>query len=470
MSQNLFNFVKPDVGAILNTVAITVGSTLGQNGKSIIVGNGEKTYTTKDGVSVLRFIHSNDPYIQNTINIIRETSENTLREAGDGTTSTVIVANAILQLISGGKVDKNQLKSKIKEMIEKIPTISEELTEKNIKLLIETAVGNEVELVNVLYEAYKKSEEHNVPITLEPTLGKSNRVDIIDGISFKSKIVSDIFNAKEVVMENPHVICYSGNIESEKEVIKAIDKCVSMGIKNVIIIANGYTEEALAIMSINHLQGTINLIPLMISSGDMHETEITNIIASSLDAEIGGESFSTRLYDSFTKPYDKVDNFRFNNNMATFEGIKANNDLSKEIDKYSKDLNNADDDDEMNKLLFIISMYKRKIVKAVISASIENKLNELKDRADDALQNIITAKENGVVKGSGEAYIKLNKITKDSVVFEKCFQAVNNILNKQSGGLDSAKTIEAVLRSSSELALLLNDVSFVINVEIADKK
>ena len=464
MSQGLFNFVAPDVSAVLNTVATVVGSTLGQNGSSVVVGNGEKTYTTKDGVSVLRFINSNDPFIQNVINVIRESSENTLREAGDGTTSTILLANAMLIALKQNAFTQEELKEKVKKMISKLKSLSIPLTDRNVRKLIETAIGNEPELSELVYKAHKESEKHNVPITVEPTIGYEHRMETIDGISFRAKIVSELFKGKEVIAEKPHVICYAGNIESEKEVVKAIDKCLSLGIKNVVVIANGYSEEALAIMSINQLQGNINIIPLMVSGGDMHDTEIINIIAKALDSEIGGESFSTRLYDSFTKIYDKADTFKMDKDMAIFEGINATNDLSKEVSKYMSDLESIKDDDEMNKIMFIVSILKRKIVKLIVSAAIENKLNELKDRVDDSLHSLLTAKNTGVVKGSGFAYIELNSQTVNAARFQKCFETINTALKKQSGGFDSAKTIEAVLVSSSQLALLLNNVSYVLNV------
>lgn len=466
MSQKLFNFATSDNKAILHTIATIVGSTLGPNGKSVIIGNGEKTYTTKDGVSVLRLINSDDNYIQNVINIIREASENTLKEAGDGTTSTVILADQLLQLISAKRLSKVEVRKKINNMISKIKDISSPLNGDNAKELIATAVGNEPELINVLYDAYKMSNKYNVPIVVETMSGNENKSEIINGISFQANIVSNVFSKDEIVVVDPHVICYSGNIESEKEVVKAIDKCLKMGIKDVVIIANGYTEEALAIMSINHLRGGINIVPLIVSGGDVHNNEIIEVIAESLDAEIGGESFSMRLYDSFTKKYDKTSVFKFKDGKATFENIKYTNDTTKLIKKYEAQLDKTEDDYDMNKTLFLLSMLKRKLVKAVIASPIKNKINELKDRADDAIHNLITAKTHGVVKGSGIAYSELNRLTNDPNTYDKCFYYINNLLQSISGGLDSAKTIETVLRSASELALLLDNVEYVINVKL----
>ena len=466
MQQNVFNFVQLDTGAILNTVAECVGSTLGPNGKSVILGNGKKTFTTKDGVSVLRFIKSNDPYIQNVINVIRETSENALREAGDGTTSTVVIANELLKLLNSNSIDKNSFKEKIKAMISKIPTISEPLTSKNAKDLITTAVGNEKELIETLYDAFLKSEEYNLPITIEPAIGKNNETKLVDGIYLRAKIASQVFEDKEIVIPNPHIVCYAGIVETEKEVIKAIDKALSLGAKNMVIIANGYTEEALAIMSINHLRKTIDIRPLVVSGGDMLNNDVITLIAKALDAPVGGESFSTRLYDSFSELYTKVDVFRYDREAAVFEGIRANTDLSNEITLLEKELENAKDDTEMNKYLFLLSILKRKMIKVVIGANLENKLNELKDRADDAIHSLLNAKKSGVVKGGGEAYVLLNEKTIDSHLYESAFSVIRNKLGNISGGLDAAKTIEAVLKSSSELALLLHNVSYVVDVKI----
>jgi len=464
MQQNLFNFIELDMERILETVSNCVGATLGPNGKVAILGNGEKSFTTKDGVSVLRIIRSSDPFINNVINVIRESAENTLREAGDGTTSTVILAHQMLKGLKNNAFTPSQLKDKINQMVNKLPEISEELDDKKAKQLIVTATGGERELADVLYDAYLKSKNDDLAIVVEPELGAKTKAEVVNGIFFRAKIVAELFEKNNHRIKDPHIVCYSGTVETEREVVKAIDKAKKLGIENMIIIANRYTEEALSIMSINHLQGVINIVPLAVDGGDMHNNDIISVIAKALCAEVGGEDFSSRLYDAFTKPYDKVKEFRYENGKAVFEGIDCDADVSEEMNKFLTKAKEASDDTDMNKFLFLASMLKRKMVKVTIGANLQNKLSELKDRADDAIQSLLTAKEYGVVEGAGEAYIKLNSMTDMPDRFTDVFSVINKRIGSVKGAIDSAKVIKAVLLSASDLAMLLYNTKFVINL------
>jgi len=465
MQQNLFNFMEIDVANVLNTVSECVGSTLGPNGKVAILGNGEKSFTTKDGVSVLRIIRSSNQFVNNVVNIIKESAENTLREAGDGTTSTIIIANEMLKSLKLKNFSPEELKAKVNKMINAIDEISSELTDEKAKSLISTAVGNEQELSQVLYDAFILSNKDNLSITVETEIGAKTKAEVVDGIFFKAKVVAEMFEKNNNIIENPHIVCYSGTIETEKEVIKAIDKAKRLGVTDMIIIANRYSEEALSIMSINHLQGIINLVPIAVDGGDMHNNDIISVIANALCAEIGGEDFSSRLYDSFNEKYNKVKTFKYEKGKAVFEGVNCNKDVSEDIKKFMKKAKTANDDSEMNKFLFLSSLLKRKMVKVTIGANLNNKLNELKDRADDAVQSILTAKEFGIVPGAGMGYIRLNSLTSNADKFGDVFSIINKKVGDSSNAVDSAKVIKAVLLSSCDLALLLNNTRYVLHVE-----
>lgn len=464
--QHFINAFPIDTLSVINMVKDVVGSTLGPKGNVVILGNGDKTHTTKDGVSVLRLIRSENDFVNNVINIIREGAENTLRIAGDGTTSTIIIAAKMLEHLKSEKITKEALKDKVKAMLEKIPDIKEDLNDKKAKSLIYTATGGERELAQTILKAYEISEKEDLAMVVEPQIGAENSVEVINGIFFKAKVVSEVFEKKNNHMYHPHVVCYSGTIETEKEVIKAIDKALKMGVKDMIIIANKYTEEALSIMTINQLQGVINIMPLAVAGGDMHNNDIISLIAKALGAEVGGEDLSTRLYDAFTKKYDLCEKFIYENGKAVFQNIKADTDLSEDIEKFKKKMLSSEDDEDLNKYLFLMSMLKRKMVKITIGSNINNKLLELKDRADDTIQSILSAKESGVVKGAGEAYIQLNDLTHDSGKFIDIFSSIRNIVGDvNTEAIDSAKVIEAVISSAAELALLLANTSYVVNIQ-----
>jgi len=464
--QNIFNFTSNiNIPTIVEQVSNLVGSTLGPNGKyNVINVPGRGVHTTKDGVTCLRFLNSTDHYVNAIISIIKEASENTLKKAGDGTTSTIILANEMLKLLSNKSLTPDKLKKKIEEMIKALPFITQEVTEETIKKVIFTSVAGDEELTDLIFEAYKKSDRgYNIAVFTD--LGQKSYVEVIDGVSFTAIPASEAFNRENVTMEKPLIVAYSGVIESEREVIEFIELAKHNGYKDIVVLSTAYSEEALSVFSINHAQQVINVLPLVVSGGGLVQNkDLVNILSKTMGIPMLGQEFASYLYDIDFDTLTMPGKILYNNKNLTIEKIKSDLPLDL-IKEYTNKVTNAKSDEELNINSFILSILKRKMIKIVIGANIENKLKELKDRVDDALHSMKNAFEYGIVKGAGHSYVTLNEKTFNSVEFEKIFSVIRNkigpIKNEQDI-YDSSKVIEYVLKSSLELSLLLNNISGVM--------
>jgi len=469
MNSVKVNFISDvEVLYISQMVADFISKTLGPNGKYIVVGNDKNVHTTKDGVSCMNMIKSNDVYINNIISIIKESSMNVLREAGDGTTSTVILANEMLKLLKSNdtKVTEQMLIDKIKDMIDKVDDLKVDVDDNIVKQIIETSVAGDKTLSSVIFDAYKNSI-NGTNIVTKTTIGSETKNEIIDGFFVNAKVASDTFRITTPII-NPYVVVYAGTIETEREVIEFIDKLLEKNIKEVVILSNGISEDALAAMAINHVQGIIKILPVVISGGGVvSNIDLLKIIQKGLDCDISGQDLSMYLSDTKINKKDNIEKVYIDNNNIVFEGVVSDIDKTKELLIYKDKLNKATNDTEAEIYSYIISILESKMSVINIGSNIENKLKELKDRVDDAISSIRTSIVHGAVDGAGKTYIELNNKTKYATEFSECFSSIYtkiNSTNVNANPKDSALVVKSVLKTSSDLALLLNNIGGIIAV------
>jgi len=472
MESNIFNFVKGiDTYQILKEVSSFVGSTLGPNGGYIVIGNDKNVHTTKDGVSCARLIKSKDTFINNIISIIKESSENVLREAGDGTTSTLLIAERLMYILKSNNLNitEKDVRDKISSMLSALNDIKRQATEEDLKKIIFTAVSGDEELADVVFEAFKNSL-NGTNIVTKTTIGGKTTAEEINGFYINGKIGSETFNSASKI-EDPYLIGYAGTIETEREVVMFIDKALEKGINNVVILCNGISEDALSVMSVNHIQGIINILPIVVSGGEnINNIDLIKLISVATGCDITGQDFSMYLDDAEFKNINTVSKVYRDKKIFIFEGINTKNKDTNEIDRfiemYNKRITEATDDIEKEMYSYFISILLNKMSVINISADIDNKIKELKDRVDDAISSIRTSLLYGVVEGAGKTYMKLNELTDNSELFKDVFNVIYKKIgtNYSKNVLDSSKVIESVLKTSSELAILLHNTKGVIKV------
>jgi len=469
-NKEIFNFNAMNISEIVNYVANAVASTLGPKGKYMIIGDGKTVYTTKDGVSCLRLIASQNPYIQNVISILREGAENTLKVAGDGTTSTVVITAALLQAIEDNKISIANMSTKIDQMIAKIPEIATPIkTIEDIKKVANTSLSGDEKLASIISEALDVSRKmglngENVTVEIKPE--DNHRIDVIDGVTLASKPVTDTFT-KDGTIDDTDVlpICYAGKIESEREIVGFIDHALQAGYKKVALFAYDYAPEVVGIMTINKLQNVCDIYPFLINVGmkNVDNLETVRVLSASVNAIYCGQDVSMRLDDiDFTQECELVKHLEYSKGNIKITGIKDTpvDDL---INKYKGELDSAFDE-ELYKYQFFLGLLNRKMIKIVIGAHLLNRGNEIKDRIDDAIQSVFGAIKKGKVPGAGESYNLLNKKTS---MYEKffAFQSISKIVGEVNEDVfDSALTLEAVLKTTKELVEILANTSFVVDV------
>jgi len=470
-SSGVFNFQRLDIPAIMNLAADYVGSTLGPKGKYIIVGNKLNVHTTKDGVSVLKLMSSTSQHVNNVLEIIKEGAENALKMAGDGTTSSIVIANEMLKGLTAKAFTEEALKSKVNKMLEKLNDIKEEASLDRIRLIINTALSGDKELSEILFKAF---ELNNFSPYIVAEIGEGEtRIEEIKGIHLSCKVPSpEIFVPSGTVeISNPNIVIYAGTVETEREVINAIDKAIGYGRDNLIIIANNFSQEALSILAINHIRKIINIVPIIVNPGDFGTTNLSNILSMVLGAPLTGEDVSSRL-DYIEPNYTNAKKAKITPNSITIQDIgESINEHSEEYKNLVASLKkahlNAKDDLEAQKYAYLLSILTKRMIKIVVASNIPNKAKEMKDRIDDALQSIKTALTYGVVEGGGKAYEKLHILTGGEPEFENVFNVISKKVGEFSGeALDSGRVIEAVLKTSLDLALLLHNISYVTVVNI----
>ena len=471
MRTETFNSLRMDVEGILENVAKLVSSIVGPNNGTAVIDDKKDVYITNNSAFVLDAITDENPYINNILNIIKENTKKALKETGDGTASVVILANEMLDAIRNRTIPPSKLENKIKQMIDFLPKISKSLNTQNAKTLIETVAGRDRELAKAIYDAYMKAKDENLLITVETdpqSHSVKNRI-VNNSIYFEATAETGfIKEADQIIIENPYILCYDGIIKTKEEALAITNKISSDLVNdnkeekchNVIIIAEGCNKEAVFAIESEFLRGisrTGKLLILTVKEKDVCGINIIDAISKVLNAKTHNNNSLI-----FKTAINTVDIFKYNKGKVFLEGIKHcdENAFVKEREQFFKKMVSKVDKE---KLMFLSSLIKRKRAEIVIGGKSDGEIRYLKKRAENILQSLLTAEKYGVVSGAGRTYSKLNKMTDNNNMYENIFSSVEKAVNAfDSEALDSAKTIETVLLTAFDLALMLNDIKFVI--------
>ncbi|MCS7316992.1 MAG: chaperonin GroEL [Candidatus Dojkabacteria bacterium] len=411
----------------VDKVANAVKVTLGPKGRNVTIGKSYGApYITKDGVSIAKEIELKDKIENMGAKIVIEAASKTVDAAGDGTTTAVVLTQAIVSegfknvaaganpmeirigLEKGLAAVKNYLKSiaipiKGKEDYERVATISA-----NGDRMIGETLARIIEKVGA-----------NGVITVED--GKSFGLveRYVEGMQFDKGYVSPYFalNAPDqlVVVNNPAILITDKKISVAKELFEALEKVVVTGIRDILIIAEDVDGEALANLILNKIKGHLNVVAVKAPAfGDRRKailediailtggTFITDELGKSIE-KMTVEDFGRAKRVKVTK--DETTIIEGQGNKSAIEARIAQ--IRAEIDKTTSDYDREKLQERLAKLSGGVAVLE-------VGAASEVELKEIKDRIEDALQATKAAIEGGVVPGGGIALLNATSVL-DSV-------------------------------------------------------
>lgn len=406
-----------------NTLADAVKATLGPKGRNVII---EKSFgaprITKDGVTVAKEIELKDKYENLGAQAIKEVASKTNDIAGDGTTTSTVLAQAIfcegVKAVAAGlnPMDiKRGIDKASQEAIKEIKALSKKISTKEEIAQVGTISANgDKEIGEKIAEAMQKVG-HNSPITVEEAKGLDFEVDVVEGMNFDRGYLSPYFvtNADKMTVEldNPFVLLFDKKISTLQPMIKILEAVAQTG-RPLLIIAEDVEGEALATLVVNKLRGGLKISAVKAPGfGDRRKAMLEDI-AILTGGQVISEELGIKLENISIDQLGKAKRIVITKDDTTIvDGCGSSEEVATRCNAIKKQIEETTSDYDKEKLQERLAKLSGGVAILKVGGSTETEVKEKKDRVEDALAATRAAVEEGIVAGGGATLVHVaNKI------------------------------------------------------------
>lgn len=406
--------IKSGVDKLANAVKVT----LGPKGRNVIIDKkfGAPTIT-KDGVSVAKEIDLKDPIENMGAQLVKEVASKTADQAGDGTTTATVLAQAIytagIKNVAAGAnpMDlKRGIDKAVLAVVENLKSQSKKIENSSEIAQVGTiSANNDAEIGKMIADAMDKVGKDGV-ITVEEAKGTETEVKTVEGMQFDRGYLSPYFvtNAEkmEAEFENPYILIYDKKVSTMKELLPVLEQVVQTG-KGLVIISEDVDGEALATLVVNKLRGSLKIAAVKAPGfGDRRKAmleDIAILTGGTVISEERGYKLENATLD-YLGHAEKVIIDKDNTTLVNGSGQK--DDIVARVNQIKSQMETTTSDYDKEKLQERLAKLSGGVAILYIGASTEVEMKEKKDRVDDALHATRAAVEEGVVAGGGVAFIR----------------------------------------------------------------
>jgi len=401
----------------VNLLADNVGATLGPKGRNVILQRvGERPVITKDGVTVASFVDAEDPFENLGMQVVKQASQVTADEAGDGTTTSTMIARGIVDgatkhLIAG--VSPTEIKRGMDvattEILNSLTESATPLTsfEQVQNIAVISANGDE-RLGGLIAQAIDQVGKHGA-ITIEPANSQSTTLELIEGFQFASGYLSKTFVTDKrrwtMRQENALVLVYDGVISSVDELFPVLQLVAREG-RALTVVAEDVKDQALAALITNVTRGSMTVAAIKAPGYGEERRACLSDLALSIGAKLIGPSSGGSLKNARLSDLGTVATIEAKKNWATFVGGHGDPDTIEErIGQLKEEIKQTENLKECESIQRRVNRLASGIGIIKVGGSTEIEMMEALHRADDALKAVKSAQEQGVVAGGGVALL-----------------------------------------------------------------
>ncbi len=401
----------------MDMLASAVITTLGPKGRNVAIDRkfGSPTIT-HDGVTVAKEIELEDPFENMGAQLLKEAATKTNDIAGDGTTTSTVLAHAIVtegmkNLAAGANpmLLKRGIEAATKAVAENISKQAIEVTTQEEIANVASISAQDREIGELIAEVMDKVGKDGV-ITVEESKGLAFETEYVEGMQFDRGYISPYFitdpEAMEASIESPYILIYDKKISAATDIVPLLEKLVQIGKRELVIIAEDVDGEALATLVLNKLRGMLNVLAVKAPGfGDRRKAMLQDIAvltgATVISEETGRKLDSVTIADLGRA--EKVTSTKEETTIVGGQGdpeaIKGRiEQIRVEIDKSTSDYDREKLQERLAKLSGGVAIIR-------VGAATETELKEKKHRVEDALSATRAAVEEGIVPGGGVALI-----------------------------------------------------------------
>ncbi len=402
----------------VNILANAVKVTLGPKGRNVILDKSFGAPTvTKDGVSVAKEIQLKDKFQNMGAQMVKEVASQTSDEAGDGTTTATVLAQAILteglKSVAAGMnpMDlKRGIDKAVAAAVEHIKGMATPCTDSKSIAQVGTISANSDHAVGqIIAEAMDKVGKEGV-ITVEEGTGLENELDIVEGMQFDRGYLSPYFiNNQETMsaqLEDPYILLCEKKISNIRDMLPVLEAVAKSG-KSLMVIAEDIEGEALATLVVNNMRGIVKVAAAKAPGfGDRRKAMLQDIAiltgATVISEEVGLTLEGATLEDLGTAK--RVSSTKENTTIIDGAGVKA--DIEGRIKQIRAEIEDTSSDYDREKLQERLAKLAGGVAVIKVGAPTEVEMKEKKARVEDALHSTRAAVEEGVVPGGGVTLIR----------------------------------------------------------------
>jgi chaperonin GroEL len=407
--------LKRGVDKLANAVKVT----LGPKGRNVVI---DKKYgspqVTKDGVSVAKEIELSDKIENMGAQIIKEVASKTADQAGDGTTTATVLAQAIvtngLKNVAAGAnpMDlKRGMDKAVEVVVKSLVKQSQEVGTdyQKIHQVASISANNDDVIGKLIADARDKVGKEGV-ITVEEAKGTETEVKTVEGMQFDRGYLSPYFvtdtDSMTVEMDNPYILIYDGKISSMQSLLPVLEKAVSTS-RPFLIIAEDLDGEALATLVVNKVRAGLKVAAVKAPGfGDRRKAMLEDIAVLTggrfISQDLGMTLETVELSDLGRCERITIDK----DNTTIINGNGEKSEINSRIAQIKSQIETVNSDYDREKLQERLAKLAGGVAVIYIGAATEIEMKEKKDRVDDALHATRAAVEEGIIAGGGVAYIR----------------------------------------------------------------
>ena len=410
--------LKKGVDALANAVKVT----LGPKGRNVVIAKKfGAPVITKDGVSVAKEIELEDPLMNMGAQLVKEVASKTANEAGDGTTTATVLAQAILtDAIKSVETGINPIEMKrgmdiavanvVAGLKDQSKVVSDDINK--IEQVATVSANNDTVVGKLIAEAINVVGTDGV-ITVEEAKGTDTEIKTVEGMQFDRGYLSPYFvtnsEKMEVEMENPLILIYDKKISAMKDFLSILESAVGTG-RPLLIVAEDVEAEALATLVVNRVRAGLKVCAVKAPGFGERRKDMLQDIAVLTGGTVLLDELGIKLEDAELSHLGQAEKVIVSKDNCTIINGGGDKDaIVERVEQIRNQIETSKSDYEIEKLQERLAKLAGGVAIIYIGASSEVEMKEIKDRVDDALHATRAAIAEGIVPGGGVALIRASK-------------------------------------------------------------
>ncbi len=409
-----------------DALADAVKVTLGPKGRNVVI---DKKFgapqVTKDGVTVAKEVELKDRFANMGAQMVKEVAAKTNEQAGDGTTTATVLAQAIINVglknVTAGASPmdlKRGIDKAVAAVVAELKAHSQEVGDdySKVEQVGTISANNDATIGKLIADAMSKVKKDGV-ITVEEAKGTETEVKVVEGMQFDRGYISPYFmtnsDKMEASLDSPYVLITDKKISTMKDLLPILEPIARDG-KSLLIIAEDVDGEALTTLVVNKIRGAIKVAAVKAPGFGDRRKEMLQDIATLTGATLVSEERGFTLENTTPEMLGKAEKVTITKENTTIVGGAGNkDDIAERVDLIRKQIATSTSDYDKEKLQERLGKLAGGVAVLYVGATTEVEMKEKKDRVEDALNATRAAVEEGYLPGGGVAYIRAAEALKN---------------------------------------------------------